>query len=275
MNEQAPSPPTPDKPHDKQAIDRLLLFFALVYVVEGLGQVVGLIAQPLNYYLKQAQGWTPVQITAFDTVFNLPWIIKPIYGLVSDFVPLFGYRRKSYLLLANIVAVGGFIAVTQLTAPGDLFIALMVTAYAMAISSTLCGAVLVENGQRLHESGTFVNQQWLWFNIAATAGAILGGELVKHLSPSGALHVAAAVIAVAPLTVIIGVLFLIPERKVVVDLRGMRSTLDGLLASFKRRELWLIVVFLFLYYFSPGLRTPLYFTLTDSLKFSQAYIGIL
>jgi len=275
MNEQAPSPPTPDKPHDKQAIDRLLLFFALVYVVEGLGQVVGLIAQPLNYYLKQAQGWTPVQITAFVTVFNLPWIIKPIYGLVSDFVPLFGYRRKSYLLLANIVAVGGFIAVTQLTAPGDLFIALMVTAYAMAISSTLCGAVLVENGQRLHESGTFVNQQWLWFNIAATAGAILGGELVQHLSPSGALHVAAAVIAVAPLTVIIGVLFLIPERKVVVDLRGMRSTLDGLLASFKRRELWLIVVFLFLYYFSPGLSTPLYFTLTDSLKFSQAYIGIL
>jgi MFS family permease len=271
-----PSPPQAgDQPADKAAVDRLLAFFALVYVVEGLGQVVGLIAQPLNFYLKQTQGWTPVQITAFVTAFNLPWIIKPLYGLVSDFIPLFGYRRKSYLLLANIAAIGGFIAVTQFAAPGDLFIALMVTAYAMAISSTLCGAVLVENGQRLHESGAFVNQQWLWFNIAAMAAAVLGGELVQHLSPSGALHAAAAVIAVAPLAVIVGVLFLIPEQRVAVNLQGMRSTLDGLLASFRRRELWLIAVFLFLYYFSPGLNTPLYFALTDSLKFSQAYIGIL
>jgi len=32
---------------------------------------------------------------------------------------------------------------------------------------------------------------------------------------------------------------------------------------------------LFLYYFSPGMSTPLYFTMTDELKFSQAYIGVL
>ncbi len=87
---------------DKSAVNRLLLFFALVYVVEGLGQIVGLIAQPLNYYLKEVHGWTPVQVTAYITVFNIPWIIKPVYGLISDFVPMFGYRRKSYLLIANV-----------------------------------------------------------------------------------------------------------------------------------------------------------------------------
>jgi len=95
---------------------------------------------------------------------------------------LFGYRRKSYLVIANIAAVAGYLWATQLGQPGDLVIALMLTAYAMAISSTLCGAVLVENGQRLHESGRFVNQQWLWFNIAAMAAAILGGQLVQHLA---------------------------------------------------------------------------------------------
>jgi hypothetical protein len=138
--------------NDRDMRQRLLTFFALVYVVEGLGQIGGLIAQPLNYYLKTAQGWTPVQITAFITLFNLPWIIKPLYGLISDFVPLFGYRRKGYLVLANVAAIAGFIVVTQLAAPSDLFIALTVTAYAMAISSTLCGAVLVENGQRLRQA---------------------------------------------------------------------------------------------------------------------------
>src|ERR1700741_3436654 len=135
MNEQTAPPQPPETvTGDKATVDHLLLFFALVYVVEGLGQIGGLISQPLNNYLKASQGWTPLQITGFITLFNLPWIIKPVYGLVSDFVPLFGYRRKSYLLVANGAAVIGFSAVTELTAPGDLFIALLVTAYAMAIS---------------------------------------------------------------------------------------------------------------------------------------------
>src|ERR1700756_5119924 len=143
MNEQTAPPQPPETvSRDKATIDHLLLFFALVYVVEGLGQIGGLIAQPLNYYLKAAQGWTPLQITGFITVFNLPWIIKPLYGLISDFVPLFGYRRKSYLIIANVAAIGGYLWVTQLTAPGQLLAALLLTAYAMAISSTLCGAVL-------------------------------------------------------------------------------------------------------------------------------------
>ena len=260
---------------DRDVINRLLVFFGLVYVVEGLGQVVGLISQPLTYYLKEVQGWSALQVTAFITVFNLPWVIKPVYGLVSDFLPLFGYRRKSYLLIANVAAIGGYFWVTQIGAPHLLLLALMLTAYAMAISSTLCGAVLVENGQRLHESGTFVNQQWLWFNAAAMAAAITGGALVQYLPPTSALHVAAGIVAVAPFAVIFGTLWLIPERKTPINLQGMKDTLAGLAASFQRRELWVIAVFIFLYYFSPGFATPLYFHMTDTLKFSQGYIGIL
>jgi MFS family permease len=77
------------------------------------------------------------------------------------------------------------------------------------------------------------------------------------------------------LAVIAGTLFLVPEQKVSIDLQGIKTTLAGFKTSFQRRELWLVTVFMFLYYFSPGLSTPLYFTMTDSLHFSQAYIGIL
>ncbi len=253
----------------------LLWFFALVYIVEGLGQIGGLIAQPLTYYLKQAQGWTPLQITAYLTLFNLPWIIKPLYGLVSDFMPLFGYRRKSYLLIANVAASCGFLLVSQLTVPDRLVFALMLTAYAMAISSTLCGAVLVENGQRLKASGTFITQQWLWYNIAAMTAAIVGGQLVQNLLPTTALHTAAALVSCAPVLVIFGTLFLIDEKKAPMNVQGMKHTFEGLSMAFRRRHLWIIAAFIFLYYFSPGLSTPLYFIMTDNLKFSQAYIGIL
>jgi predicted MFS family arabinose efflux permease len=145
----------------------------------------------------------------------------------------------------------------------------------MAISSTLCGAILVENGQRLGASDVFVNQQWLWFNIAALASGFIGGQLVERLSPATALHAAAAIIAIAPLAVVFSAGFLISEPKSRIDLREMKKTFAGLLAVFTQRELWFVGGFLFLYYLSPGLGTPLYYHMTDKLKFSQEYIGIL
>jgi MFS family permease len=250
----------------------LLWFFALVYVAEGSG---GLLSQPLNYYLKQVNGWTPLQISAYVTILNLPWMIKPIYGLVSDLIPLFGYRRKSYLLLANATAVAGYLLVTRLTVPGQLVIVLMFAAFVTAVSSAVSGALLVENGQRLHESGTFVNQEWLWYTISAMTVAILGGQLVQRLEPTRALHSAAAIVASAPLLVIFGTAFLVSEKKAPMNIQGVKHTLEELSSAFRGRRLWIIGMFIFLYYFSPGLSTPLYFVMTDNLKFSQGYIGFL
>jgi MFS family permease len=258
---------------ERRQIRRLILFFALVYIVEGLGQTGGLIAQPLAYYLKEVFAWTPVQVTAGLTVLNLPWVIKPVYGIISDFVPLLGYRRKAYLVLANAAAVGAFFWVTRLSTPHALIAVLLLTAYAMAISSTLCGAVLVENGQRFNQSDTFVNQQWLWFNVAAVASAVLGGELVAHLSPRGALHIATGIIGIAPFAAIFATLFLIDENPSRLDLAELKNTFRGLLATFTHRNLWLIAAFLFLYNLNPGLGLPLYYFMTDTLKFSQAFIG--
>ena len=251
-------------------------FFAIVYAVEGIGQAKsGIMWQPLSHWLKETLHWTPVTISASLAILDLPWVIKPVWGAISDFVPLFGYRRRPYLVLANIAAFLAFAWVATIDTAGALIPALTVTAFAMAISSTLCGALLVETGQKNNATANFVNQQWLWFNIAAMAAAVVGGQLVQRLSPEGALHGAAAIIAVAPIAVIAGTLFLIPEKKVSINIQGIKDTFEGLKSSFKRRELWLIAGFLFLYNFSPGLSTPLYFTMTDSLQFSQGYIGVL
>src|SRR5262249_3969135 len=124
-------------------------FFALVYLVDGFGQTGGLISQPLNYYLKEVYGWSPVQVTASLTVLTLPWVIKPLYGIASDFVPLFGSRRKAYLVLANAVAAAAYAGAAGLAEPGALVLFLLASASALAISSTLAGAVLGGKGQRL------------------------------------------------------------------------------------------------------------------------------
>ena len=55
----------------------------------------------------------------------------------------------------------------------------------------MCGGLLVENGQRLNASDKFVNQQWIWFNIAAVVTSLAGGALIEILLSLTALHVAA------------------------------------------------------------------------------------
>jgi len=267
-SEAAPQPQRAD-------FKRLMVFFALVYVVEGIGQSDGLISQPLNYYLKQVYQWTPVQITAFLTVLNLPWFLKPLYGIVSDFVPLFGSRRKAYLLLANGLAAAAYFSMAGAAAPNTLLLLLLLAVYGMAIASTISGAVLVENGQRFHASSTFVNQQWLWFEIAAIGVAFLGGALVQWLPPMGAVHAAALIAAAPPLLVIFATFVLIEEDKSTISLAGLKQSLRGLKTALAMRRLWVLALFLFFYYFSPGIDTPLYFYMTDHLQFSQAFIGAL
>ena len=79
------------------------LLFAVLYFVQGLAEPgEGLIAQPVRSLLN---GWkkSPGEITQFMAIVSAPWAIKPIYGLLIDFVPLFGSRRRNYLLLATLM----------------------------------------------------------------------------------------------------------------------------------------------------------------------------
>jgi MFS family permease len=261
--------------HRPDGISRLMLFFAIVYTVEGFCQAkVGVIWQPLQHYLKETQGWDAVQIAASLAVLDVPWVIKPLLGMLSDFLPLGGYRRRSYLLLSNVAAVGAFVWATQVVMPAALVMALLLSAIGMAMASTVCGALLVENGQRHRASAAFINQQWLWFNVAVMLATLLGGGLIEWLSPAGALHAALAIAALAPLSVAATVT-LVDEQRARLRLAELQATLRGFLATFRSRTLWLIAGFLFLYYFSPGFGTPLYFHMTDHLRFSQGTIGLL
>jgi hypothetical protein len=255
---------------------RLMLFFAIVYTVEGFCQAkVGIIWQPLAHYLKETQGWDTLQIAASLAVLDVPWVVKPLYGMISDFLPLFGYRRRSYLLLASAAAVAAFLWTTQVLEPAAIVLALLLTAIAMATASTVCGALLVENGQRLSASAAFINQQWLWFNVAVMAASLAGGQLVEFLSSAGALHTAAAIAATAPIAVIASSVALVDEQRAAMNVAEFQRALRGFLACFRSRTLWLIAAFLFCYYFSPGFGTPLYFYMTDHLRFSQGVIGLL
>src|SRR5689334_15225286 len=81
--------------------------FAAIYFVQSVGDPAsGLIAQPVRSLLN-AEGDSPAQIAGVMAVLALPWALKPLLALLSDFVPLFGSRRRAYLLVSTAVAALG------------------------------------------------------------------------------------------------------------------------------------------------------------------------
>lgn len=49
------------------------------------------------------------QLEFWGGIKALPWVIKPVYGLLSDAVPLFGYHRRSYLILFSLMGEQNFL----------------------------------------------------------------------------------------------------------------------------------------------------------------------
>ena len=253
-------------------VRRLMVFFGLVYFSQGLGQAVGLINQPLAYYLKSL-GMTADRVAQLMAVLTIPWMIKPVYGLISDYVPLFGYRRKSYLILMNGLAMGGFLWLTVLTNPDVIVKAILLTAVGIASSDVLVDALMVENGHKTGMIRQFQGQQWMWFNIAAVTTGLIGGWLSSSYPPQTALHLAALITACAPAAVVLATMVLVREPRVELNVAQIKATTRGLMAALRSRTLWTVAGFLALWSFIPTFGMPLYYHMVDHLKFDQYFIG--
>src|SRR5258708_25058078 len=87
---------------------RLALLFAIVYFAQGM---IYLPDQVVSIVFKE-RGLTAGQLAAFTWITTIPWFIKPVYGLLSDFVPLFGTPRRSYFLLMSAMAAASALALS-------------------------------------------------------------------------------------------------------------------------------------------------------------------
>lgn len=258
---------------DEIYVQRLVALFALGYFCQAVGQAGGLINQPLNYYLKAGLGLNPAQVSEYLAILTLPWVIKPVYGLVSDYLPLLGYRRKTWLILVNGVATLGFLWLSGLTEVGTIITALTLTAFGIASSDVIIDALMVENGERTGMIARFQGVQWFWFKIGTILTALTGGYLASMFKPATALHVAATITMLAPVAVIIASYFVIREEPAAISMAQVRETSKSLIHALKSPTLRIAAAFLALWCFSPAFGTPLYYHMVDNLGFEQSYIG--
>jgi Na+/melibiose symporter-like transporter len=62
----------------------------------------------VKYYFKDKKKVETANLTRILIIFKIPYLIKPIYGLILDFIPICGYKKKSYLFICFLVNISSW-----------------------------------------------------------------------------------------------------------------------------------------------------------------------
>jgi hypothetical protein len=210
------------------------LFF-LVYVVQKtINHFEGLTKYPVRKVLKSSPeegglGLSPEQAGSFLTDTALGWYIKALFGLLTDNLPLFGYRRKSWLILTSLLAGCAWlwVAVNGNTLQ-TLLVGLMIVNILVAFSDVVCDGLMVETAQRFEHryqlpEGTanrpFQAAQWSGASLAMMVSAVAGGVIAQFFN----LTTAALISGIIPVALAIVVAVLVKETRVAWDPQKARK----------------------------------------------------
>ena len=72
----------------------LLSFYSGISTISELG---------VKYYLKEQTKTNTAIFTKILLLFKISYLIKPLYGLLIDFIPIFGYKNKVYLYICFLI----------------------------------------------------------------------------------------------------------------------------------------------------------------------------
>jgi MFS family permease len=293
----SPAPPGPTAGATGKAVAGTMIglgfLFGLLYFVQGVAEPTeGLLAQPTKSLLRH---WEHSAASAawFAAALSVPWAIKPLYGLLIDFVPLAGSRRRSYLLLTTAVTFVGTTAIYFLPLSSDkatlLLVLLLLPAVAIAFSDVVVDALMVEVGQPRGMTGRLQSIQWACIYAAMIFTGLVGGAL----SQWGVQQLGFLIAGLACGVSLLAVWFLAREHDEPAGapppslLVGTgRQAPGGARLHVTRAivEMWktlrepgilAIGAFLFLWSFNPFSATVLYYYSTATLQFSEQFVGTL
>jgi MFS family permease len=281
MRDQDSTAASPRPARSDDRVGRLMVLFAALYFIQGISEPTeGLVSQPTRSLLRN-WGYATADVASFMAMLALPWSFKPLYGLLTDFVPLRGMRRRSWLLLTTLVAAGGLITVYTFAPPPGmvwmLFLLLLMPTIGVAFSDVVIDALMVEESQPRGLTGRIQSVQWFAIYAATILTGVLGGKLSQwKLQELGFL--------IAGLTTLGGfvlVLFVVrePRRDAYADdivrrsRHGIRHALAAMWRTVRHPGILTIGGFIFLWNFNPFTSSVLYMHMVDHAGFSEEFYG--
>jgi Na+/melibiose symporter-like transporter len=236
----------------------------------------------VQYYLKDTLKLQPGSYSRILSITNIPWMLKPLFG------PIFGYRRKLYLLLCgvlNIVCwlIMAFYVNNLLAATFVLFMVNM----ALSFSSVIGEAVVVETSKYDNTDEQEANNNakdnissfLISKNIGVLGSSYLKGFLVDVISLKSNFNIA----SLTPLLIVISGFILREDRVKKNEFRDIENTTESnqrvLYKEFFKflfqKQILLPLMFIVLLMSTPNYDDPMFYFLTEKLKFKGSILGLM
>jgi MFS family permease len=263
-------PLTPENEKRDLLYAGLMVFVGIMAVTVSQQNSLSLI--PLKNLLKNELHEDVATTASFFFWIGLAWYFKPFFGIFTDAFPLFGTRRKSYIVMGATLCLASFIVLAYTPHRyGPLFVVCIVNNIFMVITSTAVGGFMTEKAQALTASGRFSSIFQVAYQMAGVLGGPLGGFFAARAF--GLVNFASAFVMFLPIPAAI---FFLRERRAKVDsTRRLGEAKNQLAKAFSAKTMWAAAGFSFLFYFAPGIQTALFYQQQDVLHMSTEKQGVM
>ncbi|KFK31161.1 hypothetical protein AALP_AA6G076600 [Arabis alpina] len=256
---------------------------AMVYFVQG---VLGLARLAVSFYLKDDLHLDPAETAVITGLSSLPWLVKPLYGFISDSVPLFGYRRRSYLVLSGLLGafswslMAGFVDSKYSAAT-----CILLGSLSVAFSDVVVDSMVVERARGESQSVSGSLQSLCWGSSAF--GGIVSSYFSGSLVDLYGVRFVFGVTALLPLLTS-AVAVLVNEQRVVRPASGKKENITVIIPGFlqtskqnmvqlwgaiKQPNVFLPTLFIFLWQATPHSDSAMFYFTTNKLGFTPEFLG--
>ena len=133
---------------------------------------------PTTFLLKDYFHLEKEAVAFFFYWVTFPWNVKPLVGILTDAFPLFGTRRRHYMMLGSAAAAITWLLMGITSASFALLLGVTLAMnVATVFGSTVMGGLMVEAGQAYGASGRMSSLRQVAQNVASIVGPLIGGYL--------------------------------------------------------------------------------------------------
>jgi len=241
------------------------IVIVLGFLTTTLAQPRVLVHIPLQNLLKNVLHVDRSTNAAFFFWVGLPWYIKPLIGVLSDAFPIFGRRRKSYILIGALGSVAAwFLLVGETHSYRELLLICMMANLATVVASTALGGYMVEVAHAMSGAGRLTSLRNLAMQFSYLVAGPAGGFLGTLALGWSALACGAISLLLVPVA-----WWLVREpyrqpaqSKVLQDVRRQLGVMVH------ARALWAAATVAALFFVAPGLSTTLFYLQQNTLQLS-------
>lgn len=254
---------------NKEAFNVNSIVISLIALSQGFLSISDL---SLSYLYKDDFSLSPAKVSMLASLTNIPWIIKPLWGFISDCYPILGKRRSPYLVIFGVLGCMCWISMgTFVNSITSCLLTMMLIQISVCFCNVIGEALVVEESQKTKhdqkQASKFVTLFFGVRSLGTVLTAYTGGLLLEIIDKRSVFLITACF----PLLLLFSAYFL--EEPKFEETPKIKDQLLQIYNFIGRKDIYIPVLFILLFTATPSCGDAMFFYYTNHLNFEPEFMG--